>query len=193
MADNKNLRTNDQIRVREVRLIDDAGEQKGVLPTVEALRMARELGLDLVEIAPQSNPPVCKILDYGKFKFEQEKKFKDNRKHQKIVKIKEVRMQPKIDDHDLDFKSKHVRTFLLEGNKVKVTIRFRGRELAHTEIGEEVLKSVLTRIEGLYAMESPPRMEGRFMSMMLNPKAPAVKKPEPPRPPQAEAAPETTS
>ncbi len=192
MADNKNLRTNDQIRVREVRLIDDAGEQKGVLPTAEALRMAKELGLDLVEIAPQSIPPVCKILDYGKFKFEQEKKLKDNRKHQKIVKIKEVRMQPKIDDHDLDFKSKHVRGFLLEGNKVKVTIRFRGRELAHTEIGEEVLKSVLTKIEGLYVMESPPRMEGRFMSMMLIPKAPVVKKPEAPRP-QADAAPETTA
>jgi len=192
LADNKNLRTNDQIRVREVRLIDDAGEQKGVLPTAEALRMAKELGLDLVEIAPQSNPPVCKILDYGKFKFEQEKKLKDNRKHQKIVKIKEVRMQPKIDDHDLDFKSKHVRGFLLEGNKVKVTIRFRGRELAHTEIGEDVLKSVLTKIEGLYVMESPPRMEGRFMSMMLIPKAPVVKKPEAPRP-QADAAPETTA
>jgi len=192
LADNKNLRTNDQIRVREVRLIDDAGEQKGVLPTAEALRMAKELGLDLVEIAPQSNPPVCKILDYGKFKFEQEKKLKDNRKHQKIVKIKEVRMQPKIDDHDLDFKSKHVKGFLLEGNKVKVTIRFRGRELAHTEIGEEVLKSVLVKIEGLYVMESPPRMEGRFMSMMLIPKAPVVKKPEAPRP-QADAAPETTA
>jgi translation initiation factor IF-3 len=192
LADNKNLRTNEQIRVREVRLIDDAGEQKGVLPIADALRMAKELGLDLVEIAPQSNPPVCKILDYGKFKFEQEKKLKDNRKHQKIVKIKEVRMQPKIDDHDLDFKSKHVRNFLLEGNKVKVTIRFRGRELAHTEIGEDVLKSVLVKIEGLYAMESPPRMEGRFMSMMLIPKAPVIKKPEAPRPTQ-EAAPETTT
>lgn len=192
MADNKNLRINDQIRVREVRVIDENGEQKGVLPTAEALRQARELGLDLVEIAPQSNPPVCKILDYGKFKFEQEKKLKDNRKHQKIVKIKEVRMQPKIDDHDLDFKSKHVRGFLQEGNKVKVTIRFRGRELAHTEIGEEVLKSVLTKIEGLYVMESPPRMEGRFMSMMLVPKAPVIKKPEPARP-SPETAPETTS
>lgn len=190
MADNKNLRTNDQIRVREVRLIDEAGEQKGVLPTAEALRMARELGLDLVEIAPQSNPPVCKILDYGKYKFEQEKKLKDNRKNQKVVKIKEVRMQPKIDDHDLDFKSKHVKGFLLEGNKVKVTIRFRGRELAHTEIGEEVLKSVLAKIEGLYTMESPPRMEGRFMSMMLIPKVPVTKKPEAPRP-QADAAPDT--
>ncbi|PKL09217.1 MAG: translation initiation factor IF-3 [Spirochaetae bacterium HGW-Spirochaetae-7] len=191
MADNKNLRTNEQIRVRDVRLIDENGEQRGVLPMVEALRMAKELSLDLVEIAPQSNPPVCKILDYGKFKFEQEKKVKDNRKHQKIVKIKEVRMQPKIDDHDLDFKSRHVRNFLEEGNKVKVTIRFRGRELAHTELGEDVLKSVLVKIEGLYVMESPPRMEGRFMSMMLIPKAPVIKKPEAPRP-ATEAAPETT-
>ncbi len=179
MADNKNLRTNEQIRVREVRLIDDKGEQMGVVPAVEALRMARELGLDLVEIAPQSVPPVCKILDYGKFKFEQEKKLKDNRKNQKIVKIKEIRMQPKIDDHDLDFKSKHVREFLNEGNKVKVTIRFRGRELAHTEIGEDVLRSVLGRIDGLYNLERPPTMEGRFMSMILSPKSSPVKKPEP--------------
>lgn len=178
MADNKNLRTNEQIRVREVRLIDDAGEQKGIVPTVEALRMARDLGLDLVEIAPQSNPPVCKILDYGKFKFEQEKKLKDNRKNQKIVKIKEVRMQPKIDDHDLDFKSKHVKEFLAGGDKVKVTIRFRGRELAHTEIGEDVLKSVLARIEGTFNLERPPTMEGRFMSMILSPKAAVGKKPE---------------
>lgn len=182
MADNKNLRTNEQIRVREVRLIDDAGEQKGIVPTVEALRMARDLGLDLVEIAPQSNPPVCKILDYGKFKFEQEKKLKDNRKNQKIVKIKEVRMQPKIDDHDLDFKSKHVKEFLAEGNKVKVTIRFRGRELAHTEIGEDVLKSVLARIEGTFNLERPPTMEGRFMSMILSPKPGVGKKPEAAKP-----------
>lgn len=181
MADNKNLRINDQIRVREVRLIDDQGEQKGVLAIQDALNMARELGLDLVEIAPQSVPPVCKILDYGKFKFEQEKKFKDNRKNQKIVKIKEIRMQPKIDDHDLDFKSKHVREFLDEGNKVKVTIRFRGRELAHTEIGEDVLKSVLGRVEGLYVLERPPTMEGRFMSMILSPKAAPAKKPEAPK------------
>ncbi len=190
MADNKNLRINDQIRVREVRLIDDQGEQQGVLATVDALRMARDLGLDLVEIAPQSVPPVCKILDYGKFKFEQEKKFKDNRKNQKIVKIKEIRMQPKIDDHDLDFKSKHVREFLDEGNKVKVTIRFRGRELAHTEIGEDVLKSVLGRVEGMYVLERPPTMEGRFMSMILSPKGSPAKKPEGTRPVQ-KAEPET--
>jgi translation initiation factor IF-3 len=192
LADNKNLRTNDQIRVREVRLIDDSGEQKGVLPIADAMRMAKELGLDLVEIAPQSVPPVCKILDYGKFKFEQEKKFKDNRKNQKIVKIKEIRMQPKIDDHDLDFKSKHVRDFLAEGNKVKVTIRFRGRELAHTEIGEDVLKSVLAKIEGLYVLERSPIMEGRFMSMILSPKAAPPKRQDAPRP-QQKVEPETNA
>ncbi|MCX7024174.1 MAG: translation initiation factor IF-3 [Spirochaetes bacterium] len=180
MADNKNLRINEQIRVREVRLIDDRGEQRGVLSTPEALKLAKDLNLDLVEVAPTGNPPVCKILDYGKYKFEQEKKFKDNRKNQKIVKIKEIRMQPKIDDHDLDFKSRHVREFLGEGDKVKVTIRFRGRELAHTELGEDVLKAVLDRIEGQYMMEKPPSMEGRFMSMVLAPKS-APKKPDVPK------------
>ncbi len=169
MAD-KELRINEQIRVREVRLIGDAGEQLGIVPTLEALRMAKEKALDLVEIAPQALPPVCKMLNYGKFKFENEKKLRDTKKKQKLLKLKEIRMQPKIDDHDLDFKSKHVREFLAEGNKVKVTIRFRGRELAHTELGLDVLKDVLKRIEGEYAMDRAPIMEGRFMSMILSPK-----------------------
>lgn len=170
MAD-KDLRINEQIRVREVRLISDDGEQQGIVPTLEALRMAKEQGLDLVEVAPNANPPVCKILNYGKFKFENEKKVRDSKKKQKLLKIKEIRMQPKIDDHDLDFKSKHIREFLAEGNKVKVTIRFRGRELAHTELGLDVLKDVLKRIEGDYVMDKPPAMEGRFMSMVLSPKS----------------------
>lgn len=169
MAD-KDLRINEQIRVREVRLISDDGEQQGIVPTLEALKMAKERDLDLVEVAPQASPPVCKILNYGKFKFENEKKLRDSKKKQKLLKLKEIRMQPKIDDHDLDFKSKHVRDFLLEGNKVKVTIRFRGRELAHTELGLDVLKDVLKRIEGDYVMDRPPSMEGRFMSMILSPK-----------------------
>ncbi|MCA1950563.1 MAG: translation initiation factor IF-3, partial [Treponema sp.] len=139
--------------------------------TLEALRMAKEQGLDLVEVAPNANPPVCKILNYGKFKFENEKKVRDSKKKQKLLKIKEIRMQPKIDDHDLDFKSKHIREFLAEGNKVKVTVRFRGRELAHTELGLDVLKDVLKRIEGDYVMDKPPAMEGRFMSMVLSPKS----------------------
>jgi translation initiation factor IF-3 len=165
----KDLRINEQIRVREVRLIRDEGEQR-VLSTVEALGIAREQGLDLVEVAPQANPPVVKIMDYGKYKFENEKKIRDSKKKQKLLKLKEIRMQPKIDEHDLDFKSKHVREFLAEGNKVKVTVRFRGRELAHTELGLDVLKDVLKRIEGDYVMDKPPAMEGRFMSMVLSPK-----------------------
>jgi translation initiation factor IF-3 len=157
--------------VREVRLIREEGGQQGIMTTLEALGIAKEQGLDLVEVAPQAVPPVVKILDYGKFKFENEKKVRDSKKKQKLLKIKEIRMQPKIDEHDLDFKSKHVKEFLAEGNKVKVTIRFRGRELAHTELGFDVLKDVLARIEGDYVMDKAPAMEGRFMSMVLSPKA----------------------
>jgi translation initiation factor IF-3 len=167
----KDLRINEQIRVREVRLIQDAGEQQGIMSTVEALAIARSHNLDLVEVAPQAVPPVVKIMDYGKFKFENEKKVRDSKKKQKLLKLKEIRMQPKIDEHDMDFKSKHAQEFLAEGNKVKITIRFRGRELAHTELGYDVLKDVLKRIEGEYVVDKPPAMEGRFMSMILSPKS----------------------
>lgn len=170
MAESKGLRINEQIRVREVRLIDEEGNQKGIIPTKEALVMAHEANLDLVEIAPQSNPPVCKILDYGKYRFEMEKKLRDSKKKQKLLKLKEIRMQPKIDDHDLDFKSKHIKEFLAEGNKVKVTIRFRGRELAHTELGLEVLNEILQKLDNEYVLDKPPLMEGRSMSMTLSPK-----------------------
>ncbi|MCL1991842.1 MAG: translation initiation factor IF-3 [Spirochaetes bacterium] len=169
MAD-KDLRINEQIRVREVRLIRDEGQRQGIMPTLEALEIAREAGLDLVEVAPQASPPVVKILNYGKFKFETEKKLRDSKKKQKLLKLKEIRMQPKIDDHDLDFKSKHIKGFLAEGNKVKVTIRFRGRELAHTNLGLDILKDVLAKLEGEYNMDKQPAMEGRFMSMILSPK-----------------------
>jgi len=165
----KDLRINEQIRSREVRLIRDDGDQ-GIISVSQALEIAREAGLDLVEVAPQANPPVVKILNYGKFRFENEKRLRDSRKKQKLLKLKEIRMQPKIDDHDLDFKSKHIKEFLSEGNKVKVTIRFRGRELAHTELGFDVMKDMLSRIEGEYSMDKPPAMEGRFMSMVLSPK-----------------------
>lgn len=171
MADNKGLRINEQIRVREVRLIDENGEQKGIVPTLEALKMARDLSLDLVEVAPQANPPACKILDYGKYRFEMEKKLRDSKKKQKLQVLKEIRMQPKIDDHDLDFKSKHVKDFLDGGDKVKVTIRFRGRELAHTELGLVVLNDVLSKLGEDFVVEKQPAMEGRFMSMTLAPKA----------------------
>jgi len=165
----KDLRVNEQIRAREVRLIRDDGEQQ-VMSAAQALEIAREADLDLVEVAPNAAPPVVKILNYGKFRFENEKRLRDSRKKQKLLKLKEIRMQPKIDDHDLNFKSKHIKEFLSEGNKVKVTIRFRGRELAHTELGYDVMKDVLSRIEGEYVMDKQPAMEGRFMSMVLSPK-----------------------
>ncbi|MBR1536969.1 MAG: translation initiation factor IF-3 [Treponema sp.] len=172
MADTKGLRVNEQIRVREVRLIDDEGGKNGIVSTREALALARERDLDLVEVSPNANPPVCKILNYGKYKFEQEKRLRDSRKAQKALKLKEIRMQPKIGAGDLDTKAKHVQEFLDEGDKVKVTIRFRGRELAHTELGYDVLNEVLKRlVEGSYVIEKPAAMEGRFMSMTINAKA----------------------
>jgi translation initiation factor IF-3 len=166
----KELRINEDIRVREVFLIDEEGTQKGVTPTSEALKAAREAELDLVEVSPRANPPVCKVLDYGKYKFEQEKRIKESRKRQKQVKLKEIRMQPKIEKHDLEFKTKHVREFLEDGYKVKVTVRFRGRELAHTEIGRRVLDRVAELLEDIGHLERKPLMEGRFMSMFLSPK-----------------------
>ena len=172
MADNtKGTRINEQIRVREVRLIDDEGNQKGIVPTLEALKMAKERELDLVEVAPTANPPVCKILDFGKYRFEQEKKLRDSKKNQKVLKLKEIRMQPKIGSGDLDTKAKHVQEFLDAGDKVKVTIRFRGRELAHTELGYDVLKEVTNRLTSAYVIEKPAAMEGKFMSMTLSAKA----------------------
>jgi len=172
LADVKGLRINEQIRVREVRLVDDEGGRNGIVATREALELAKERNLDLVEVSPNANPPVCKIMDFGKYRYEQEKRLRDSRKNQKALKIKEIRMQPKIGSGDLDTKAKHVQEFLDEGDKVKVTIRFRGRELAHTELGYDVLKEVEKRLrEGSYAIEKPAAMEGRFMSMTLNSKA----------------------
>ncbi|MBN2617445.1 MAG: translation initiation factor IF-3 [Spirochaetales bacterium] len=167
----KELRINEQIRVREVRLVDHEGEQRGVVPTSEALALAKEHGLDLVEVAPQAVPPACKILNYGKYKFDLEKRKRESKKNQKIVQLKEIRMQPKIEKHDLDFKTKHVKTFLEEGNKVKVTVRFRGRELAHTELGKVVLDKVLDLLgDDMYILDKRAAMEGRTMSMVLSPK-----------------------
>jgi len=168
----KELRINQAIRVKEVRLISDNSDQDVVL-IENAIEQATQAGLDLVEIAPQANPPVCRIMDYGKYKFEQEKRLKESKKRQKLVKLKEIRMQPRIEKHDLAFKTKHIIEFLEEGNKVKVTIRFRGRELAHTELGKDVLiKAIdlLTEQEVGFNVDNPPKMEGRFMSMILSPK-----------------------
>ncbi|MFW6313141.1 MAG: translation initiation factor IF-3 [Spirochaetota bacterium] len=167
----KDLRVNDNIRVREVRLVDEDNNQVGVVPTLEARQMASERGLDLVEIAPNASPPVCRFLDYGKYKFDLEKKNRENKKKQKQQELKEIRMQPKIDTHDLEFKAKHVGEFLDKGSKVKVTIRFRGRELAHTERGKVVLGKVLDLLDRDVIVDRPPAMEGRFMSMIISPKS----------------------
>jgi len=167
----KKLRVNEAIRVREVRLIDAEGNQAGVVAIDQALQMAKDAALDLVEVSPNVEPPVCKLIDYGKYMFELEKKTRESKKKQKIVKLKEIRMQPKIEDHDLAFKTKHIKEFLDEGDKVKVTIRFRGRELAHTELGKVVLDDVLKLLgEDGYVLDKPATMEGRFMSMILSPK-----------------------
>jgi translation initiation factor IF-3 len=167
----KDLRINEGIRVREVRLIDDVNDQKGIVPIEKALQMADDAGLDLVEVAPNAKPPVCKLLNYSKHKFDLEKKNREQRKNQKQTKLKEVRMQPKIEKHDLEFKSKHIQEFLDGGNKVKVTVRFRGRELAHTELGKVVLDKMIESLnEGSFNIDNKPKMEGRFMSMLLSPK-----------------------
>lgn len=176
---NKELRTNEAIRVREVRLIDEDGGQKGIVPTVEALKMAQDRGVDLVEVAPQARPPVCKLLDYGKYKFELEKRNRESKRKQKQLKLKEIRMQPKIEEHDLQFKTKHIQEFLDEGSKVKVTIRFRGRELAHTELGRVVLDKVLEMLDPAVHVDRAPVMEGRFMSMILSPGAKKAPSKEP--------------
>ncbi len=169
----KELNTNERIRSREVRLVDQHGNQRGIVPTTEAMALARDAGLDLVEVAPQMRPPVCKLLDYGKYKFDLEKKNKESKKKQKLLKMKEIRMQPKIEEHDLQFKTKHIRDFLDEGSKVKVTVRFRGRELAHTELGKVVLDKIIERLndDGGVIVDRPPQMEGRFMSVIVSPKA----------------------
>ena len=168
---NKGQRTNEMVRVREVRLIDDEGNQLGIVPTVDALRMAKDKDLDLVEVSPNANPPVCKILDFGKYRFEQEKKLRESKKNQKVLKLKEIRMQPKIGSGDLDTKAKHVQEFLNEGDKVKITVRFRGRELAHTELGFDVLNEVLKRLTSAYNIDKPAKMDGKMMSITISPKA----------------------
>ena len=163
-------RMNEDIRVPEVRLIDHTGQNVGVVATSAAMARAVEAGLDLVEISPDSNPPVAKILDYGKFKYQEQKKAAEARKRQKVVEIKEIKMRPSIDDHDYDVKMRSIKRFFDEGDKVKVTLRFRGRELSHQELGWQVLQRVKTDTEPLAKVEAEPRMEGRQMVMVLAPR-----------------------
>ncbi len=164
-------RANRDIRgVREVQLIDDTGQNRGVVPFIDALRAAEEAGLDLVEIAPNSAPPVCKLLDYGKFRFNEQKKQAEARKKQKTVEVKEIKLRPGIDDHDYDVKMKSMKGFFEEGNKVKITLRFRGREMAHQGIGLRVLDRVREDTADLAKVESEPNLEGRQVTMVLAPR-----------------------
>jgi translation initiation factor IF-3 len=163
-------RMNEDIRVPEVRLIDQNGQNVGVVATSAAIARAVEAGLDLVEIAPDSKPPVAKILDYGKFKYQEQKKAAEARKRQKVVEIKEIKMRPSIDDHDYDVKMRSMKRFFDEGDKVKVTLRFRGRELSHQELGWQVLQRVKVDTEPVAKVEAEPRMEGRQMVMVLAPR-----------------------
>jgi len=161
---------NEDIRVPQVRLIDHTGQNVGIVPTADALARAAEVGLDLVEISPDASPPVAKILDYGKYKYQEQKKAAEARKRQKIVEMKEIKMRPSIDDHDYDVKMRSIRRFFDEGDKVKVTLRFRGRELSHQELGWQVLQRVKSDTEPIAKVESEPRMEGRQMVMVLAPR-----------------------
>ena len=163
-------RINEEIRAREVQLIDTTGDNKGAVPIETALSMAEAAGLDLVEIAPNSSPPVCKILDYGKYKFQAQKKAAEARKKQKVVEVKEIKLRPMIDDHDYDVKMRSMKRFFEEGDKVKITLRFRGREMAHQELGYKLLNRVKEDTGSFAKIESEPRFEGRQMVMMLAPR-----------------------
>ncbi len=164
------VQINDAIRAREVRLIDEAGGQLGIVSLRDALRIAGEKTLDLVNVAPTAKPPVCRIMDYGKFKYEQSKKEKEARKHQKVVMIKEIRMTPNIEDHDFETKVKAATKFLQEGDKVKAAVRFRGREITHPGIGQAVLEKMARELEPFGVLERAPRLEGRSMIIILNPR-----------------------
>jgi len=163
-------RVNTEIGVPRVRLVDERGNMVGVVLRNEALTMAASAGLDLVEVAPNADPPVCKILDYGKFKYEEQKKKNEARKKQKIIEVKEIKLRPSIDDHDYEVKMRAMNKFIEEGDKVKVTMRFRGRELAHQDIGMNVLIRVRDDLDAIAKVEQMPRMEGRQMVMVIAPR-----------------------
>ena len=180
---------NDEIRDREVRLIGDEGEQLGIMSSEAALHIAAEREMDLVKIAPGSNPPVCKIMDYGKYRFEQAKKEKEAKKNQRVIEIKEIRMSPSIGDNDFATKLKNGMKFLSDGDRVKVSVRFRGREMAHTEIGAQLLKEFAAKCADIANMDKAPKLEGRNMSMFLSPKpVTPPKKPAKPKQPKAPEA-----
>lgn len=169
--DKQRVRVNTQIRISPVRLIDQDGEQVGVVPVEEALSAARARGLDLVEVAPMARPPVVKIMDYGKYRFEQAKAARAARKKQHTIQVKEVKYRPGISEHDFEFKTRHARAFLEEGNKVKLTMMFRGRQITHPELGQEVLDRVYEVVKDVAKIETASKLEGRNMTMVLAPRS----------------------
>jgi translation initiation factor IF-3 len=173
------VRVNYRIRVPEVRVIAADGTQLGIMTSQDAIRMAQEQTLDLVEVNPKADPPVCKIMDFGKYKYEEKKRANEARKKQNVVEIKEVKVRPKTDEHDLDTKIRHIRRFLEEGNKAKITVRFRGREITHPEKGREVLDDIIKALEGLINIEGNPALEGKAMTMLIAPKPNTVKRKDP--------------
>ncbi|WP_457679246.1 translation initiation factor IF-3 [Thermovibrio sp.] len=163
-------RVNERIRVREVLVIDEDGTKLGVMPTYKALELAREKGLDLVEVSPNANPPVCRIMDFGKYKYQMQKKMHEAKKKQKTIEVKTVKVRPRTDEHDMQVRIKQVRKFLEKGNKVKAVVMFRGREQAHVELGEAQLMKIYEAVQDLAEMERKPKKEGRDMIMILAPK-----------------------
>jgi translation initiation factor IF-3 len=161
---------NERIRARSIRLIGVDGEQIGVVSAEEGLKLAREQELDLVEVAPKASPPVCRIMDYGKYKYEQSKRAKEAKKHQHTMVVKEMKFRPKTEEHDYQFKLKHIQKFLADGNKAKITIMFRGREMAHTDRGRKMLERLIQDIQDTASVEQQPRLEGRNMTLVLAPK-----------------------
>ncbi|MBI2903214.1 MAG: translation initiation factor IF-3 [Candidatus Methylomirabilis oxyfera] len=166
----RGVRVNERIRIKEVRVINPEGEQLGILPIQEALQTAQSLGLDLVEVAPEAKPPVCRIMNYGKYRYEQNKKTREAKKKQTIIQVKEIKLRPKTENHDFQFKARHAERFLKEGNKTKVTMMFRGREMVHLDRGRVQLDRFADTLKEVAVVEQQPRLEGRNMVMILTPK-----------------------
>lgn len=185
------VRINDRIRVREVRVIDETGAQLGIMPPAQAVALARQRGLDLVEVAATAVPPVCRITDYGKYQYNEQKKQRQARKHQKTIEVKEVKFRPKVDLHDYDFKKRNIQRFLTEGDKVKAVVFFRGREIAHPEIGRRILERLIQELNDIAIAESIPRMEGNTMHTILSGR-PGVKRVIPEKAERPPLEPETS-
>ena len=169
-------RVNERIRVREVRVIDDTGQQLGIMPPQQALTIAKQKGLDLVEIAATATPPVCRIMDFGRYQYQEQKRARQAKKHQKIIEVKEIKFRPKVDEHDYQFKKKHIERFLADGDKVKATIFFRGRENAHPEIGMKILERLMDEVDDIAVIESTPRQEGNQLHTIFAPRPGAAKR-----------------